>query len=170
MGSKASANGAVAGALAAGIWAAQQPLDKRAFNCRYDDVELLGKLFGGRGNWVVIGTAMHLINGAAFGAGFGFVEQRLPGPRVGKALSLALAENFLLWPLGRITDRHHPAKAELVRLRANRRAFWQSTWRHVVFGFFLGAIEHYLDRSASTHEVPVASDGYKRSEPYGLAT
>ena len=30
--------------VAAGVWAAQQPLDKRVFECGYDDVELLGKL------------------------------------------------------------------------------------------------------------------------------
>ena len=32
------------GQLAAAVWAAQQPLDKRVFGSRYDDVELLGKL------------------------------------------------------------------------------------------------------------------------------
>src|SRR3954468_5091188 len=37
-------NGALAGAAAAAAWAAQQPLDKRVFGSRYDDVELLGKL------------------------------------------------------------------------------------------------------------------------------
>ena len=34
--------GALAGAIAAAAWAAQQPLDKRAFGSDYDDVELLG--------------------------------------------------------------------------------------------------------------------------------
>jgi hypothetical protein len=161
MGIRASANGAVAGTLAAAIWAAQQPLDKRVFNCLYDDVELLGKLFPSRSNWVVVGTAVHLLNGAVLGAVFGLVEHRLPGPRVGKALSLALAENFVLWPAGRIADRHHPAKAELVRLRANRRAFWQATWRHTLFGIFLGAIAQYLSPSYSLQQVPIASNGYK---------
>ena len=37
-------NGGLAGALAAAVWAAQQPIDKRLFGSRYDDVELLGKL------------------------------------------------------------------------------------------------------------------------------
>ena len=35
--------GALAGAAAAGVWAAQQPLDKRVFGVDYDDAELLGK-------------------------------------------------------------------------------------------------------------------------------
>jgi len=34
--------GALAGAAAAGVWAAQQPLDKRAFGVRNDDAELIG--------------------------------------------------------------------------------------------------------------------------------
>ena len=34
--------GAVAGALAAGVWLAQQPLDKPLFGVDYDDGELLG--------------------------------------------------------------------------------------------------------------------------------
>ena len=36
--------GALAGAAAAAVWAAQQPLDKRVFGVDYDDVELLGTL------------------------------------------------------------------------------------------------------------------------------
>ena len=39
-----SLNGALAGAVAAGVWAAQQPFDKKFFESGYDDVELLGKL------------------------------------------------------------------------------------------------------------------------------
>ena len=37
-------NGAMAGAAAAAVWAAQQPLDKRVFGTAYDDVEILGRL------------------------------------------------------------------------------------------------------------------------------
>ena len=35
--------GALAGAAAAAVWAAQQPLDQRVFGCEYDDVELLAQ-------------------------------------------------------------------------------------------------------------------------------
>ena len=38
-----TARGALAGAVAAGVWAAQQPLDKTVFGVDYDDTELLGK-------------------------------------------------------------------------------------------------------------------------------
>ena len=44
-------NGALAGASAAGVWAAQQPLDKRVFGTSYDDVELLGKLVTRGSGW-----------------------------------------------------------------------------------------------------------------------
>ena len=33
----------IAGAVAAGVWAAQQPLDMKVFGVKYDDTELLGK-------------------------------------------------------------------------------------------------------------------------------
>ena len=58
--------GALAGAAAAGVWAAQQPLDKRVFGCRYDDAELLGRLTGA--DAAPAGVALHLGNGALFGA------------------------------------------------------------------------------------------------------
>jgi hypothetical protein len=45
MPSERTLRGALAGAVAAGVWAAQQPLDKRAFGVAYDDCELLGTLF-----------------------------------------------------------------------------------------------------------------------------
>ena len=65
---KRSLNGAIAGGLAAAVWAAQQPGDKRAFKSEYDDVELLGKLVTRGDGWPVAGLALHMGNGAAFGA------------------------------------------------------------------------------------------------------
>src|SRR3954452_8853844 len=60
--------GALAGAVAAGVWAAQQPLDKRVFGFDYDDTELLGKLVTRNAAWVPVGAALHVANGAALGA------------------------------------------------------------------------------------------------------
>ena len=34
---------AVAGAAAAGLWAAQEPLDRKVLGCDYSDVAILGK-------------------------------------------------------------------------------------------------------------------------------
>ena len=42
-----AARGALAGAVAATVWAAQQPLDKRVFGVPYDDCDLL--VCGSRG-------------------------------------------------------------------------------------------------------------------------
>ena len=39
MGLRRSINGGLAGGIAAALWAAQQPLDKKLFGSRYDDVE-----------------------------------------------------------------------------------------------------------------------------------
>lgn len=133
--------GALAGAGAAALWAAQQPLDKRVFRCGYDDVELLGKMATRGPAWPVAGLAMHAGNGAAFGTVYALARPRLPGPPLAQALAAAMVENFGFWPLGRLIDRFHPARAELEPLAGNRRALAQATWRHLLFGFALGALE-----------------------------
>ncbi len=61
-------NGALAGGLAAAVWAAQQPLDKRVLDYGYDDVEFLGKAITRGPSWPVVGTALHVQNGMAYGA------------------------------------------------------------------------------------------------------
>ncbi len=134
-------NGALAGAVAATTWAAQQPLDKRVFGTRYDDVELLGKLVTRGPAWPVAGLALHAANGAAFGATYALLRSRLPV----SAFVMAMAENFAFWPLGRLIDRHHPARRELEPLQGNRRALAAATWRHALFGVLLGAIERKLN-------------------------
>ncbi len=60
--------GALAGAAAAAVWAAQQPLDRRVFGVPYDDTELLGRWLVRSGGWQLAGAALHLGNGALFGA------------------------------------------------------------------------------------------------------
>jgi hypothetical protein len=139
-------NGAVAGAAAAALWGLQQPLDKRLFGTRYDDVELLGKLVARGPRWRPAGVAMHAANGAAFGAAFALARPRLPGHPFPQALAAAMAENFGFWPLGRVIDRFHPARRELEPLTGNRRALAQATWRHLLFGAALGLLEPRLNR------------------------
>jgi hypothetical protein len=140
-----AAGGAAAGAVAATLWAAQQPLDKRFFGTRYDDVELLGKLVTRR-FWPAVGLAIHAANGAAFGAAFATLRPMVPGSPVGLALAAAMAENFAFWPLGRFVDRHHPARRELEPLARNRRALAAATWRHALFGVLLGSLEGRFTR------------------------
>lgn len=138
--------GAIAGAVAAGIWALQQPLDRRVFASRYDDVELLGRFVTGeRDRWYAPGLALHLQNGALFGAVYSLVSPALPGPPAARGALVALTEHVALWPLGRLSDRHHPGRAKLPVLTGSRRAFWQAAWRHALFGAVLGELEHRLN-------------------------
>lgn len=140
------ARGAAAGAVAAATWAAQQPLDKRLLRCGYDDVELLGRMVAPRAprrRWYPLGLAMHVQNGALFGAVYaGVIAPRLGAvPPALRAPLVAQVENFGLWPLGRLSDRFHPARETLPRLTGSRRALAQATWRHLLFGVALGELE-----------------------------
>lgn len=153
MAGRNSLNGAVAGAAAAGVWALQQPLDKRVLGTRYDDVELLGKLVTRGPAWRAAGLAMHAANGALFGATYALLRPRLPGPPVAIALGAAMAEHFGFWPLGRLIDRHHPARRELEPLQGNRRALAAATWRHALFGVLLGATELRLNRTGRSADI-----------------
>src|SRR3954451_10544240 len=85
--------GALAGAVAAGVWAAQQPLDKRVFGCDYDDVELLGKLVTRGPAGVRSGAALPAANGALLGAAYATLAPRLPLPSWARGPAAALAEH-----------------------------------------------------------------------------
>ncbi len=137
-----SLRGPVAGMLAAAAWAVQQPLDKRLFRCRFDDVELLGKALTRGPHWRSVGTAMHLANGAAFGILYARLRPRLHRlPAWARGPAVALGEHLASWPATALSDRFHPARAELPQLRRSRRAFAQATWRHLLFGVLLGELD-----------------------------
>jgi hypothetical protein len=160
-------NGGLAGALAAGVWAAQQPLDKRLFRSDYDDVEMLGKLVTRGPAWPAAGLAMHLANGAAVGAGYALARPFIPGPGLAAGAVAALAENFGSWPLALLIDRHHPARDDLETLAGNTRVLALSTWRHLLFGLILGELERRLnpeDEFEPPSEVPVSSNGHGNIE------
>ena len=107
--------GAVAGVVAAGIWALQQPLDQKLFGVRYDDTELLGKLVTRGSAWPAAGTAMHLLNGAAFGAVYSQLAPRLPLPGWARGPAVGLLEHLASWPLTLVTDKRHPARGDMPR-------------------------------------------------------
>lgn len=157
-----SINGGLAGGIAAALWAAQQPLDKRAFGSRYDDVELLGKAVARGDGWELPGLAMHVANGAAFGAAYAQLRRFMPGPSLAQGAALALSEHLALWPLGTLVDRYHPRRRELESLGGNPRAFWQAVYRHALFGVLMAAIEAQLnaDEAAEDEPVPVSSNGH----------
>jgi hypothetical protein len=166
MASSRSLNGAVAGGLAAALWAAQSPLDRRVFGVDYSDVELIGKAVTRGSEWKAIGIALHIGNGAAFGALYAQLRPFLFGPPVLRAMTMALAENFASWPLIDLAENHHPAKGDLPKLSGNPRALAQATWRHALYGAVLGILEQRLNRSREAEPpfVPVSSNGHGNIE------
>ena len=156
--------GALAGSAAAAVWAAQQPLDRRVFGVAYDDTEILGKLVTRGPAWPVAGVALHLANGAAFGALYANLAPRLPLPSWARGPLAGLAEHLASWPLTTVTDRLHPARYDLPVLAVDPRAFAQATWRHLVFGVVLGELERRLnapqDEVVPPYEHVVSSNGH----------
>jgi hypothetical protein len=141
--------GGIAGAVATAVMTLEQPLDKRLFDSKYDDVEILGKLVTRGDDWRPIGFALHVQNGAILGVAYARLKPFLPGPAVLRGLLAGLIEHLATWPLVALVDRYHPARKELPKLNANGRAFGQATIRHAVFGIVLGLVEDALDdRSA----------------------
>jgi hypothetical protein len=133
---------AAAGAVAATIWGALEPVDQRLFRCDYSDVAILGKaVIRGRG-WRAAGFAMHAANGALFGLAYDAVRRRAPVRPKRLALVMALAEHLALYPLAYVVDRYHPARGEqgIPPLLTNARAFGQATVRHALFGALLGVL------------------------------
>jgi len=148
-----SLRGGVAGAVATVVMTLEQPVDKRLFDCRYDDVEILGKLVTRGDHWQPIGFALHVQNGAIFGAAYARLKPSLPGPAVFRGLLVGLIEHVAAWPAVALVDRYHPARKELPKLTGNHRAFGQATIRHAVFGIVLGLLEEALNDRSPAHVV-----------------
>lgn len=157
--------GAVCGAFAAAVWALEQPLDKLIFDSGYDDVELLGKAVVRGEGWYPAGIAMHMGNGAVFGAIYASVAPVLPLPPMLRGPAAAMAEHLALWPLTLATDRVHPARKQLPHLAGNRRAFAQATVRHLLFGIVLGELERRLN--ATPEPTPPLSENELSSNGHG---
>jgi hypothetical protein len=155
--------GALAGLTAAAAWAAQQPLDKRVFGSDYDDLRLLGGLVAEGAAVYPAGLALHLANGALFGALYANAAPALGGPPALRGPLAALAEHLATWP----------ATLAVPRLREGGsvwrpgRAFAQATWRHLLFGVVLGELERRLNAPPGPGTVDpeaVASNGHGSAE------
>ncbi|MGH2871864.1 MAG: hypothetical protein ACRDL5_05325 [Solirubrobacteraceae bacterium] len=155
---KRALRGAAAGAAAAGVWAIQQPLDKALFTSSYDDLEVLGRAVTRGEGWLRAGLALHLANGALFGAVYANVAPAVPLPPRLRGPVLAMLEHACLWPLTALCDRLHPAREQLPPLHGNRAAFWQATWRHLLFGSVLGELERLLNAEPEPAVPPAAPD------------
>jgi hypothetical protein len=137
--------GALAGAAAAAVWAAQTPLDRKIFGVPYDDTELLGRALRNGSGWRPIGVGAHLANGAAFGAAYAAAAPSVPLPAWARGPAAGLIEGVGTWPLTIVSDRFHPARKELPQLWGSRAAFGQMLWRHMLFGALLGELERRLN-------------------------
>lgn len=155
--------GALAGAAAAGVWAAQSPLDRRLFGVDHDDPTLLGKALTRRPAWRPLGIAAHLLNGAAFGAVYALAAPSLPVPPWARGPLTGVGEGVATWPLAALSDRLHPARDELPQLWSSRPAFAQMVWRHLLFGAVLGELERRLNPPEDAEEltpVVVSTNGH----------
>ena len=126
---------------AAAAWAAAEPLLQRVFGTEYSDVRLLGR-FATRGRaWPAAGLAIHLCNGAVFGAAF--EKAGFGGVRAGVAA--AQVENLVLWPGMAVVDRIHPDRRDGAwpRLLTNRRIVAQEVAGHAIFGAVLGSLTRH---------------------------
>lgn len=133
--------GALAGAAAAAVWAASEPIAARLFRppVEYSDVRLLGALATGDGpRWRSAGLAVHLANGAGFGAIFAAAGGR--GWKQG--LAVAQVENLVLWPGMAVIDRLHPDRRSGAwpPLFTSGRVFAYEAAVHGLFGVVLGAL------------------------------
>ena len=161
--------GALAGAAAAAVWAAQQPLDQRVFGCEYDDVELLGRFVtDGRAGLPDRSRDAPRQRRAVRrgvrerGAARCPCPGRLRGPLAG------LAEHLATWPGTAALSRVHPAAGEFPQLWGSSRAFAQATWRHLLFGTVLGELERRLNPPDSEPQpidpAAAASNGHGSAE------
>lgn len=132
---------ALAGAAAAAVWAAAEPVAARLVRppAGYSDVRLLGGLVTRDGaRWREAGLGVHLVNGAVFGSVFGAVGGR--GWKQG--LVAAQAENLALWPGMAAMDRLHPDRRSGAwpPLLTSPRVFAYEAAVHALFGVVLGTL------------------------------
>lgn len=130
--------GVVAGVIAAAAWAAAEPLAQRVFGTTYSDTRLIGRLVTRGQNWAPTGLAIHLANGALFGAAF----EALGGRGVRRAIVAAELESALLWPGLVVIDRIHPdvTSRRWRPLVTDGRVFVQEVAMHALFGAVLGSL------------------------------
>ena len=130
--------GAAAGTVAAAVWAAAEPLAGRLLGTPYSDVRLLGRLVTRGRFWRPAGLALHLANGAAFGAAF----ERLGGRGWKQGVLAAQVENVGLWPGMALVDRIHPdrKRGTWAPLLRSGRVFAYEALVHALYGAVLGAL------------------------------
>jgi hypothetical protein len=130
--------GAAAGALAAAVWAAAEPALGRVFGTPYSDVRLLGRTLTRSRGWPAAGLALHVANGAVFGAAF----ERIGLRGVKSGIAAAQLENLALWPAMAVVDRLHPDRRDGTwpPLATSARVALYEITAHGLFGATLGGL------------------------------
>ena len=143
----------MAGAVAAAVWVAAEPIGQRVFRTPYSDMRLLGALLTARGPWRRLGIVVHLANGTFFGAAF----SRMGEGGWRRGLIAAELENLVLWPTMAMFDRIHPDRRSGLwpPLVSSPRVFAYEVTMHALFGVVLGILLPGT-RIGSAH--PVESD------------
>jgi len=142
----------LAGAVAAGVWAAAEPALGRALGVPwYSDRRLLGGLFRVGPEAAI---AIHLLNGAVFGATFERLGLR--GPVSG--VVMAQAESLSLWPAMRVVDHVHEDRRSggWPPLWGNRRVFAYEVAAHALFGAVLGGLLSPIPQPFPRRQLPAA--------------
>jgi hypothetical protein len=143
-----TAAGIVAGSIAGAAFLVAMGLDIALTRYRSNDLRLLSGMLPGFGRlWPVLGTTIHMFNGAALGAVYAHIEDRFSGPGWIKGTIFGLVENAVLWPIISVLDRVHPDIQAGKLPRFNRATpFLQEVFRHVVYGAVLGWTYEQLRR------------------------
>ncbi|WP_448574713.1 DUF6789 family protein [Thermomicrobium sp.] len=139
---RALGHAALAGLAGAVAFLIAMIVDLALLRRRTNDLRLLAGLVpGGARFWPVLGTLMHLANGAALGVLYGRLRRVFPFSGWLAGLLFALAENLALWPIVALLDRVHP-EIRAGRLEPFNRPvpFLQEVWRHLAYGLTLGIL------------------------------
>jgi len=123
-----------------------------------------------RGRWSTpVGWAIHVVNGALFGALYANLGPRVPLPSWARGPAAGMAEHVATWPSTALLPVLHPAGKEFPRLWGSGPALAQATWRHLLFGVVLGEIERRLNAvpepEIAPYEAVVSTNGAGTFEP-----
>jgi hypothetical protein len=134
-----------AGLLSGLAFVAEQEIDQAIWPHGYSDMKLLGMSVVRRSpQYWLVGLPFHLANSVAFALVYArLVGPRLPGPGWLRGLTMALAENTVLWfTLIPIANKAHPAIREgsMPRIRLTGVDLLVGMLRHVALGVVLGAL------------------------------
>jgi hypothetical protein len=122
--------------MVAGVaWKAVEPLLQREFRSPYSDAGIATRLLT---TSVAAEYATQAVGGATFGAAFA----RLGGRGIDQAVTAAVVENAVLWPLVWVLQRRHPdvRAGRWPRPFMNAGAIQVSFAGHAIYGVLLGAM------------------------------